>query len=367
LLEACRDGYLVRPIVKNIPLKIDLRGVKKTAGDYDAGQIVQRITPFLIAIAKAIATEASNRKTVIFTPSVDTAKILADALLDQGIDAGFVSGACPDREEKIASFHKKGMGSAICNAMLLTEGWDCPDASCVCVLRPTKIRALFTQCVGRATRTLPGVIDGLNTREERLAAIAASAKPDMLIIDFLWLTDKMDLVMPVDLVAVKPEIREQMLKNGISDLLESESHAERDLLKSLEKAAKQHARKQARTIDPLAYAVSLGDAALAGWQPETKWDMDPATPGQLDFLRKQGMDITNIKHKGLASKIINRVLGRMKMGLASPRQLDFMLRLGFKESDVATLSAKQATELIDSKIHKPAAELVLTSGSPTPT
>jgi len=227
-----------------------------------------------------------------------------------------------------------------------TEGWDCPSASCICVLRPTKIRSLFVQCAGRATRTLTGLIDGLETREERLSAIANSAKPDMLILDFLWVTDRLDLVSPIDLVAVKPEIRERMV--GLRPpLVEAEAVAERDMLKALEKAAKKHARREARTIDPIAWAVSLGDVALATWEPETKWDSDPITPGQADFLRKNGIDPTNVKFKGLASKIVNRVITRLKLGLASVQQLSFMAQLGLDEQKCATLTRAEATATID--------------------
>lgn len=35
----------------------------------------------------------------------------------------------------------------MCNSMLLTEGWDCPSVDCVIVLRPTKVRSLYSQMV----------------------------------------------------------------------------------------------------------------------------------------------------------------------------------------------------------------------------
>lgn len=40
--------------------------------------------------------------------------------------------------------------------MLLTEGWDCPSVDCIVVLRPTKIRSLYQQMVGRGMRLYPG-------------------------------------------------------------------------------------------------------------------------------------------------------------------------------------------------------------------
>lgn len=357
LLDACRDGYLVRPIVKNIPLQIDLRGVKtsrsQSGSDYDAGEIAARLTPLLKAIAAEIAKEAFDRKTIIFLPSVDSARRLAEAVNQAGLKASFVSGACIDREYQVAAYRDAGPGTVLCNAMLLTEGFDDPATSCVCVLRPTKIRSLFVQCAGRASRPLAGVVDGLATKEERLAAMAASAKPNMLILDFLWLSDRLDLVRPVDLVTTRAEVADRMAaagKTGVTDLLNLEATASRDLLKSLEEAARKHAKKAARTIDPISWAVSLHDDALAVWEPQTKWDELPATQGQLDFIRKQHIDVTNVKYRGHANKIIARLMARFSMRLATPLQLDFMRRLGIPEDKMATMTIEEASAACDATL-----------------
>lgn len=349
LLEACRDGYLVRPIVKQIPLKLDLRGVKKTAGDYDAGQIVERITPFLNTIAEYSAPHMLPRKSVFFMPSVDTSRIMAEALCRHGIDATFVSGNCSDRKEKLQAYHAKGNGSAICNAMLLTEGWDHDKVSCMSLLRVTKIRSLLGQCAGRTTRPLTGIIDGLETREERLAAIASSAKKDTLLLDFLWLTDKLDLVGPADLVTTNPVVKAAILKSGEEDLLAAEQEGQKDLLKSLEKEAKRHEHKHARTLDPIAWAVSLGDEFLAAYSPQTEQEARPATAGELDFLLQAGIETQNIKTSGQAQKFIARVIDRDKMGLASPKQLQFLKKLGMSDESASLMTKKQAGAVIGRK------------------
>ena len=352
LLEAVRDGYLVKPIVKNIPLKIDMRGVKiSRAGgqgsDFDLSEVTNRIAPILKEVAKQIAIHAPTLKTVIFTPSVETARLLSEALRDEGMNASFVSGACADRDEKIDAFRAAGPGSVLANALLVVEGFDVPDITGVCILRPTKIWSFFVQASVRGTRTLTGLIDNLETREDRLAAIAASAKPSFTILDFLWLSDRIDLIQPVDLVATKPAIRKAMLASGETDLVAAESVAERDLLKSLAAAAKKHARKAARTIDPIALSVSLGDASLANYEPETSWDMLKPTEGQISFLQKQGIDTSKIGCKGLASKVINRVISRLKHHLATPRQLSLMMQLGLDEQTCATLTINEASALLD--------------------
>ncbi len=355
LLEAVRDGYLVKPIVKNIPIKIDVRGVKtsKLSGqaDFDVSEVAQRLSPLLAAIAVEIRKEAWNRKTVVFTPSIETAKMLAKDLQDLGVTADFVTGACDDRSEKIAAFDRGANGRVIICAMLLTEGWDCPTASCVCVLRPTKIRALFTQAVGRCTRTLPGVIDGLQTPEERLAAIAASDKPDMLILDFLWLADRLDLVRPVDLVLQNAEAKE-FVDSAEPDLIKAAKAGERDLLASLEKATKKNSRKKARTMDPLAWAVTIGDKAIANYVPQSRMEEMPANEAQLELLRRNGMTIDGTICRGLADLMIDRIMSRVRLKLCSPAQMMLLLQFGISEEEAALTSSKAAGAIIGRKFSR---------------
>lgn len=353
LLAAVRDGWLVRPVIRNIPLKkVDMRGIGKKGGDYDAGQVVARITPFLRDIGEKL-TEAMkeegwfNRKLVVFTPSVETADLLAQILRECGVDADFVSGACHDREEKIADFDKKPNGAAIACAMLLIEGWDCHSVNAICVLRHTKIRSLYAQAAGRGFRPIPGTVDGLATAEDRLQAIADSEKHDCLMIDFLFHCDTMDLIEAVDLVATSPAQKEAIKATGILDLEQAAELGNRDLLASLQKAAAKHARKEARTVDPLAMAVSLFGESLKNYAPETQSDAEPMTPGQKDFLVRQKIDTTHITCKGMASKLIGRFVSRLKHGLATPGQLSFMLQLGVDRDTASKMTIREAGATID--------------------
>src|SRR5690606_12259714 len=139
--------------------------------------------------------------------------------------------------------------------------FDCPEVDCVTVLRPTKIRGLYCQCVGRGTRTLSGLIDNLHTREARLKAIAGSAKPNLLILDFLWLTEKLDLVRPVHMVAKNQQVADVMLEKtaeaGVNGaLLDIQEDAEKDLLARPQEEVRKNAKKRRKTIDPLAFSVS---------------------------------------------------------------------------------------------------------------
>lgn len=345
LLQGVRDGYLVRPIVRNVPIKIDLKGIKRIAGDLSAEDLAIRITPFLKAIASAIKTEAGNRKTVVFTPSVETARLVAEACRENGLLADFVSGGCTDRDHKIAAFDKGPAGSVIACAMLLVEGWDCDTASCVCILRPTKIRSMFVQAVGRTTRPLSGLIDRLSTAEERVEAIAKSAKPNCMILDPLWLSDNLELIRPVDLVITKKEIREK-IEDLDGDLISEAEKAERDLLKSLEKAAKKHSRKTSRTVDPLVFAVNVGDNALKEYTPVEPWEATAPDQDQINFLKENGIDTSQVLCRGHAAKIMERLKSRKNLGLCTPKQMNFLIKMGISENEAALTSFDNARKII---------------------
>ena len=94
------------------------------------------------------------------------------------IRKGFVevNGESKERAEILKDFEDDKY-NVLCNSMLLTEGWDCPSVDCIIVLRPTKVRSLYSQMVGRGTRLSPG-------------------KTELLLLDFLWHTERHELCHP---------------------------------------------------------------------------------------------------------------------------------------------------------------------------
>lgn len=354
LLPAVHAGWLVRPRVHEIPLQIDLtqhNATEKlfTGGDYDLGFVSHRIAPFLTQIAKHIAAETADRQQgVIFLPSIETAAMMADALQACGINADYVSGECSNREEKIADF-KAGKIRVLCNAMLLIEGFDHDRVDWICMLRPTKIRSLYAQAVGRGTRPLNEIVPHINaarTPEERRAIIAGSKKPNLKILDFLWLTDQLDLVSPYQLVARSAAVAEQMRKGTVlmqGDLIDMEEQADRDLLASLEKAVVRNKKKKGRVIDPLELAVKLHDDELANYEPSSRWEFQPPTKDQEKLLAEAGIDAAKVRTAGLAYKIIQKSQAREKLGLCTFRQMSFFEKMGYK--DVAFWTREHATQL----------------------
>ena len=141
LARAVQEGYLAPIKAVTIPLKLDISGVGVQQGDYKPGELGTALDPYLEQIAEVIARECANRKTVIFLPLIATAQKMRDILCRHGMRAAEVNGQSPDRAEILADFDADKY-NVLCNAMLLTEGWDCPSVDCIVVLRPTKQRGL---------------------------------------------------------------------------------------------------------------------------------------------------------------------------------------------------------------------------------
>lgn len=353
LLQAVHDGWLVPIVAKSMPLEIDLRGLRAgrtpNGSDLKAGDLAERMIPIIEALAKQVCDHAHDRKGIVFLPSVECARLFSEAVNRRGFNGIFVSGKCLDVDEKTEAYRRGGPGTILSNCALYVEGADFPDTSLVCCARATESVSYFKQMVGRGTRVLPGIVDGLPTPEVRRAAIAASPKPDLLLLDPLWRHEKMNLCDAYNLFTDKPEVKERMKKDGPPNE-ESAREAERDFIKALEKEAKKHARKKSRMIDPLEWSLVLNDEKLASYKPERSSDFRPLTPGQISFFQKHQIDHTKVSCFGLANKIIGIVMARFAAKRATPHQLDFMHRLGIPDDAAMKMSQREAGAAIDARL-----------------
>lgn len=151
---AIKQGYLCPIKAMTIPLDIDLSSVSMQSGDFKASDIDTALDPYLYQIAQEMKKYCMDRKTVVFLPLVKTSQKFRDILNSEGFHAAECNGSTQARKEILDDF-ENGKYNVLCNSMLLTEGWDCPSVDCVIVLRPTKVRGLYCQMVGRGTRLSP--------------------------------------------------------------------------------------------------------------------------------------------------------------------------------------------------------------------
>lgn len=333
-ITAINQGYLVPIIAKQIPLKIDISQVGRSGGDYAAGDSGHAIEPYLSEIAREVKPLSSDRKIVMFLPLIDTSRKMVKALQDIGIAAAEVNGESADRAEIIRDF-ERGKYSVLCNAMLLTEGWDCPAVDCIVILRPTKIRSLYVQMVGRGTRPAPN-------------------KKDLLLLDFLWQSGRMELCRPADIVADKEEKLARITQKLTDadgeqlDLLELADEVDRDIVKEREQAMKdlleKNSTKKSKTVNVMQFEFSIGGGMLLDYEPDFAWEREPVTEKQAQTLRKLGVDPEGISCKGAASVVLNRLFKRMDAGLATPLQIRTLERYGME--DVGDWTKDQATRAI---------------------
>lgn len=334
LTDAIKEGYLCKIMAQTIPLQLDITSVTMSGGDYAVGDLGTALDPYLEQIAAEMARRCKSRKTVVFLPLIKTSQKFRDLLNTYGFRAAEVNGQSEDRREVLADFDA-GKYNVLCNSMLLTEGWDCPSVDCVVVLRPTKVRSLYSQMVGRGTRLSPG-------------------KTDLLLLDFLWMTDKHELCRPADLVcedrAVARQMTETLAETGCpEDIEQAAAQASEDVVAQREEAlAKQLAeqrRKKAKLVDPLQYEMSIQAEDLSGYVPTFGWEAGPPSDKQTAALEKLGILPDAVESAGKAALLLDRLHKRQTEGLTTPKQIRLLERYGFRH--VGSWSFEAARHMID--------------------
>lgn len=335
LPKAIREGYLSPIKALTIPLKLDLSGVGIQAGDFKSGEIATALDPYLEQIASEMEKYCKDRKTVVFLPLIKTSQKFRDILNTHGFQAAEVNGNSDDRAEVLEAFDR-GDYNVLCNSMLLTEGWDCPSVDCIIVLRPTKVRSLYSQMVGRGTRLYPG-------------------KTHLLLLDFLWHTERHELCHPANLICDNKEVAQKMTENMEEaagcpvDIEEAEKQASEDVVaqreEALAKKLSEMKRRKQRLVDPLQFEMSIQAEDLSGYVPAFGWEMSPPTDKQKATLEKLGIMPDEIENQGKAAKLLDRLNRRREEGLTTPKQIRFLENRGFRH--VGTWKFESAKNLID--------------------
>ena len=335
LPQAIHEGYLSPIKALTIPLTLDLSDVSIQSGDFKASDIDTALDPYLYQIADEMKNYCADRKTVVFLPLVKTSQKFRDILISKGFKAAEVNGSSEDRAEIIKAFDK-GEYNVLCNSMLLTEGWDCPSVDCIVCLRPTKSRSLYCQIVGRGTRLCEG-------------------KKDLLLLDFLWHTERHELCRPAHLICQNDEVAKKMTANlekdkGCAvDIEEAEQQASSDVVaereESLAKQLEEMKKRKKKLVNPLQFEMSIQAEDLANYVPAFGWEMMPPSEGQKNTLEKLGILPDEIDNAGKASLLIDRLNKRRDVGLTTPKQIRFLESRGFNH--VGTWQFEDAKKLID--------------------
>ena len=297
-----------------------MEGVHIKGGDFDAGELGHALEPYLERIADVMAADYAKRKILCFLPLCSCSEHFAALCRRKGIRAEHVQGTSSDRPDVIHRL-RTGETTLVSNAMLLTEGFDEPSIDTIVPLRPTKIRSLYAQQIGRGTRIHPG-------------------KDFLSVLDFLWLTHRHNLIRPASLIARDDE--EARALGGDWDLLDRAEEYRQRKFARLAEELEANKRRQAKEFDLIEFAVALGDEDIAHFEPVSRWHGDPITPRQSEFLVRCGINPASLRGKGHACHVIDRIMQRRAAGLATFKQVRALRKFGVPDAHLISFARAHA-------------------------
>jgi superfamily II DNA or RNA helicase len=356
ILDAINDGWLV-PIKQQLVLveSLDFSGMRTTAGDLNGADLAEAMEAErnLHGVVSASIEIIGNRRALVFAVSVKQAEMYSEIFNRHRFGmSDFVSGKTPKelRKEKLAAFDQ-GKTQVMVNVGVLTEGYDSPGVEIIIQARPTKSRSLYSQMVGRSTRPLPGIVDLYSTPEERRSAIAASAKPSCLVVDFVGNSGRHKLMTTADILGGKFSDEEIARaeknvkdKKGSADMTEELEKAREELEQArIEEAARKakligKARFVASSIDPF-------DVLGIKMERDRGWNSGKSlSPRQRAFLQKQGINPDERSYHQ-NKQILGELFKRMNKKAASFKQIKVLQKHGY---DTREVTFKGASEILDS-------------------
>lgn len=302
-----------------------------------------------------------DEPTLIFTapkqPGADSGQgeLFADALnkIKPG-RAVFLSGETPTENRlRELEYFEQGKRQYLVGCSLFTEGFNVPKISRVVMARLTKSVVYYTQAIGRGTRTLRGVLrPDHETPDQRRAAIAASAKPSVLVIDFVGNSGRHKLVSAVDIFAGKhPDevvarakaLAEKKAK-PVRELLDEAAELEkRERLRKGAEKQRQRDRASVRvngvdlhqeSVDPFNTSHGVVARPVGATRP------GGATQTQLDWIRSKGGIVSDDATASEAGRIIDDMKRRWTAGHCSPKQERTLRRAGLCDGPIPKAHAK---------------------------
>lgn len=359
ILQAIDDGWLV-PIQQQMVHVggLDFSEVRTTAGDLNGADLaaIMEAEENLQGVVGSGISIIGDRPTIMFAASVKQAERACEIFNRHkpGM-AAFICGAtAKDARRDILSRFLDGTTQVLCNVGIATEGFDAPAACVVLNARPTKSRALYAQIAGRVLRPLPGIVDGLESPEQRRAAIAASGKSSALLVDYVGNSGRHKLISSADILggnvsdeAIELATVRAAARGGAVNIREELDEAERILREQREEARRLEQARRARLVARVNYKTQAVDPfnALDVDVPRSRgWDnVKQLTPKQRELLLRQGIDGDAIPY-AQAKALIDELFRRWQNKLATLKQCNTLKRYGYETKN---MSLAEASGLLD--------------------
>jgi len=362
LTKAVEDGYAVPYVQKYIVCdKVDFRQLKQIAGDFDDGDLERVLFAEgeLAKLCEPMFDLVGDKRTLIFSPTVQTAKDvcnyinarreltcecgkvkwIATMLIGDGAtcecghvysetditkhdhQAGVVYGEIPPQQRKeIYRQHQSGSIQFLSVCGLCREGYNDQQIGAVAVFRPVskKASSLAEQMKGRGSRVLPGLIEGIDTPDERLRLIAESDKPSCLIIDLVGITGLADCASTVQIYAKGRddeviERAEELQVGGVEDVQEAIEQAQRQIDDEREERARLKREEEERHREE-AERRAKAQAEVTYSTHDIGHGSDPLamTERQRKGLRWRGIELTGVPP---SKRQASRMIGQLEAGV----------------------------------------------------
>jgi superfamily II DNA or RNA helicase len=360
--DAISDGWLVPVTQQIVHVKsLDFSEVRSRGGDFmeaDLARVMQyeKTLQGVVAPAQELT---SKLRTVVFATSVDHADRMAE--MWNRYDAGCarsVSGRMNrDERRQLLTAFARGDFRVLTSCMVLTEGWDCPAVEAVVMARPTKSRALYAQMLGRGTRPLPGLVDGVEDAYERRLRIETSTKPELKVLDFTGNSAQHKLVCAIDILRpdASVEVREIAVRKAASgirvdtavDEAEEEERARRDQARR-----EQEARRAALRARATYSVAAMNPFDVIGRAPPKATAFDRTrqiSDGMRNVLLKGGVDPDGMNYAE-AKAMCAEIVRRWKAGLCTLKQAKYLKDMGHSPD----CTREEARRILDSAWRKTA-------------
>lgn len=256
LREGIADGYLVSPkCFLSQSTALDMSLVDEVAGDWDKKQLAAVLTAehFVQEVSSLVLQTHAGQSSVVYAACVRQAELLAEVFGRYGTPTAIVHSRQNPlvRKDNMTAF-LSGQAKIIVNVGILGFGWDFPELRNIYMATPTRSLSRYEQRLGRGTRPLPGLIHPEMSREDRLAAIAASAKPHFNVWDITDSSRQHQLLSALDVLDAK--VLENKRRRQLSKDLASSSEGvvmedavrELDALEAAEREREREALREKR-------------------------------------------------------------------------------------------------------------------------
>jgi superfamily II DNA or RNA helicase len=352
LVDAINEGWLVPVKRQYLNVIVDFADVRYTLGDFNGKDLRELLSQgtILEQIASDSIQYASNRRTLVFSDSVENAERITEVFNRHAMGSARIVTGETDKTErrKLIAAYRAGGFQFLVNVGVATEGFDVPEIACVVLARPTCSRSLYSQMAGRSTRPIGGVVDGIVSADARKAAIAASAKPDTLLLDIIGKNTKHRLITAADILGGK--YSDEVIAKA--DAAMQESNAGCDVLEALEEAHRLHnaeieaeaKRKGGLSLKKKSDAKDVDPFGIYQLQRPDYDDGSPMTGDQREKIDRWKIKASKDLTEAQANEIIGEVRSRARRGLLTLNQEVTLKRYKVETMD---MSFQTASTLID--------------------